>query len=51
MTQHQVHRGTRLPRSLDSKIAKITKRQGSTISQFLRTAAIEKCNREMGVTK
>ena len=43
--EQQIARGTRLPRRIDDQIAKITKRDGSTVSQFLRTAAIEKLNR------
>lgn len=43
--ERQIAKSIRLPRSIVREIEKIVKADGSTISQFMRTATIEKLNR------
>jgi hypothetical protein len=42
--EQQVFKAVRLPRSVVRSIARITKADGSTFSQFMRTAAIKEVN-------
>jgi metal-responsive CopG/Arc/MetJ family transcriptional regulator len=41
---HQIMKGVRLPLTLIQRIERIAKIEGSTFSQFVRTAVIEKLN-------
>ncbi len=45
----QVQKGIRLPLPLVRQIEKFTERDGSTFSQFIRTAAIREVNRRRQV--
>ena len=42
----KVFKGVRLPTPIVKEIEKVVAAEGSTVSQFLRTAAIEKLRRE-----
>lgn len=43
------HKGIRLPATIIKRIEKVAKSEGSSFSQFVRTAAIEKLNRDKRV--
>jgi len=40
----QIRKGVRLPRTIIQRIERLAKDEGSTFSQFIRTAVIEKLN-------
>jgi len=43
-TPQQIMKGTRLPPTLIRRIERIVKAEGSTVSQFMRTAVIKELN-------
>lgn len=45
MATNQIHKAVRLPKELIERIEKAAKAEGSTLSQFLRTAAINELKR------
>lgn len=44
--ERQVTKGVRLPKELVQRIERITAHEGSTFSQFMRTAAIKEIQRK-----
>lgn len=45
VSEHQVTKSTRLPKGVVDRIDKLTAPVGSTVSQFLRTAAMKELRR------
>ena len=46
MKTNKIHKAVRLPKVLIDQIEKVAKAEGSTLSQFLRTAAINELKRK-----